>query len=45
MDLLAAAKPWTYWIAPLLMLGAVLGVVAVFIGYLVRVVAARYPRQ
>jgi hypothetical protein len=45
MDLLAAAKPWTYWIAPLLMLGAVLGIVAVFIGYLVRVVAARYPRQ
>ena len=25
MDLLAAAKPWTYWIAPLLMLGSVLG--------------------
>jgi hypothetical protein len=45
MDLLAAAKPWTYWIAPLLMLGAVLGVAAVFVGYLVRVVAARYPRQ
>jgi hypothetical protein len=45
MDLLAAAKPWTYWLAPLLMLGAVLGIIAVFIGYLVRVVAARYPRQ
>ena len=45
MDLLAAAKPWTYWIAPLLMLASVLGIIAVFIGYLVRVVAARYPRQ
>ena len=45
MDLLAAAKPWTYWIAPLLMLGSVLGILAVFLGYLVRVVAARYPRQ
>ena len=45
MDLLAAAKPWTYWLAPVLMLGAVLGVVGVFVGYLVRVVASKYPRQ
>ena len=45
MDLLAAAKPWTYWLAPVLMLGAVLGVIGVFVGYLVRVIAARYPRQ
>jgi uncharacterized membrane protein YphA (DoxX/SURF4 family) len=45
MDLLAAAKPWTFWLAPLLMLVSVLGIIAVFIGYLVRVVAARYPRQ
>jgi len=45
MDLLAAAKPWTYWIAPVLMLGSILGIISVFIGYLVKVVAARYPRQ
>jgi hypothetical protein len=45
MDLLAAAKPWTYWLAPLLVLGTLLAVVAVTIGYLVKVVAARYPRR
>jgi hypothetical protein len=44
MDLLAA-KPWTYWLAPLLVLGTVLAVVGVIIGYLVKVVAARYPRR
>ena len=45
MDLLAAAKPWTYWLAPLLVLGAVLTVVATFVGYFVRVVSTRYPKQ
>ena len=45
MELLAAAKPWTYWIAPILVLGAVLAVLATMVGYLVKVVSARYPRQ
>ena len=45
MDLLAAAKPWTYWLAPLLVLTTVLALVAVMIGYVVKVVAARYPRR
>ena len=45
MELLAAAKPWTYWIAPVLVLGAVLAVLATMLGYLVRVVSAKYPRQ
>lgn len=45
MDLLAAAKPWTYWIAPLLVIGAVLTVVATLVGYYVRVVSTRYPKQ
>jgi hypothetical protein len=45
MLLLAAAKPWVYWAAPLLVLGAVLAVVAIFVGYLIKVVAAKYPRQ
>ena len=45
MDLLAAAKPWTFWLAPLLVLGTLLAVVAVMISYLVKVVAARYPRR
>jgi hypothetical protein len=45
MDLLAAAKPWTFWLAPLLMLVTVLALVAVMVGYVVKVVAARYPRR
>jgi hypothetical protein len=45
MDLLAAAKPWTYWLAPLLVLGTVLALVALMVGYVVKVVAARYPRR
>jgi len=47
MDLdlwLLAAKPWTYWLAPVLTLGAVLGLIAIIIGYLVKVVAAKYPK-
>ena len=44
MDLLAAAKPWTFWLAPLLVLVTVLALLAVMIGYVVKVVAARYPR-
>jgi hypothetical protein len=43
--LLAAAKPWIYWLAPLLVLGAALALVAILVGYLVKVVAAKYPRQ
>jgi hypothetical protein len=45
MDLVAAAKPWVYWVAPLLMLVTALALVAVTIGYVVKVVAARYPRR
>ena len=44
MDLLAAAKPWTFWLAPLLVLVTVLALLAVLVGYVVKVVAARYPR-
>lgn len=40
-----AAQPWTYWLAPVLTLATVLGIIAVVIGYLVRVVAAKYPKQ
>ena len=42
--LLAAAKPWTYWLAPVLTLGSVLGLFAVIVGYLIKVVAAKYPK-
>lgn len=45
MDLLiAAAKPWTYWLAPVLTLGSILGIIAFVLGYLVKVVAAKYPK-
>jgi hypothetical protein len=44
MDLLAAAKPWTFWLAPLLVLVTVLALLAIAVGYVVKVVAARYPR-
>ena len=44
MELLAA-KPWTFWIAPLLVLGTVLTIIAVTIGYLVKVTSAKYPRR
>ena len=46
MDLLVAfGKPWTYWLAPVITLMAVLSVLALFVGYLIKVVAARYPKQ
>lgn len=45
MDLLLVAKPWTYWLAPLLTLVSVLGLFAVILGYLVKVVAAKYPKS
>ncbi len=44
VDLLMAAKPWTYWLAPVLTLGSVLGLFGVIIGYLIKVVAAKYPK-
>jgi len=45
MLFLAAAKPWFYWIAPVLVLGTVLGVIATLIGYYVKVVSNKYPRK
>lgn len=45
MFLLAAANPWIYWLAFLLVAGAGLMIIALFVGYLVKVVAAKYPRQ
>jgi hypothetical protein len=45
MFLLAAANPWIYWLAFLLVLGAALMIVALAVGYVIKVVAAKYPRQ
>jgi len=44
MELILAAKPWTYWMAPVMTLAAVLGLIGIIIGYLVKVVAAKYPK-
>jgi hypothetical protein len=42
---LAAAKPWTYWIALPLTALSVLGLLSVFFGYLRKAVAPKYPKQ
>jgi uncharacterized protein involved in cysteine biosynthesis len=39
-----AAKPWAYWISPLLAVISVLAVIGVVIGYVFKVVAAKYPK-
>jgi hypothetical protein len=45
MDLLlAVAKPWAYWIAPIILLFSILGVLSFILMYVFKVVAAKYPR-
>lgn len=44
MELTLAAKVWHYWVAFPLVAGAALAVVALIVGYLVRVVGAKAPR-
>ena len=46
MDLIVAfGKPWTYWMAPGVTLMAILAVLGFFIRYLLKVTAAKYPKQ
>ena len=45
MNPLLAAKVWHYWVAFPLLAGAVLGLIAFVIGYLVKVTSARHPRR
>ena len=45
MDPLLAAKVWHYWVAFPLLAAGVLGVIALAIGYLVKVTSARYPKR
>jgi hypothetical protein len=45
MLVLAAANPWTYWLAFLLVAGAALMILALGVGYVIKVVANKYPRQ
>ena len=42
--LFAVAKPWAYWIAPLLLVAGVLAVLAYILMYVFKVVAAKYPK-
>ena len=44
MELLAAAKPWAYWIAPMILVASVLAVFAYILMYVFKVVAAKYPK-
>ena len=44
LDVVLAAKPWTYWISPLLTLVTVLAILGVIVGYVFKVVAAKYPK-
>ena len=43
--MLLAAKVWHYWVAFPLVGLAVLTIIALIIGYLVKVTGARYPRR
>ena len=45
VDLLAAAKPWTYWLALPVLAMSVLGLFGVFFNYLRKAVAVKYPKQ
>ena len=45
MAFVVAAKVWHYWLGLALMIPMVLAVVGLGIGYLVKVVSMRYPRQ
>ncbi|HEX9683879.1 MAG TPA: hypothetical protein VGA13_12415 [Acidimicrobiales bacterium] len=46
LDLLvAAARPWHFWIAVALTAGAVLATIATLVGYLIKVSATKYPRD
>jgi hypothetical protein len=40
-----AAKVWHYWISIALLIPILLVVVAVLVGYLIKVVGPRYPRR
>jgi hypothetical protein len=42
--LVAVAKPWAYWIAPIILVLSVLGVLGVILQYVFKVVAAKYPK-
>ncbi len=42
---LLAAKVWHFWIAPAVVALVVLMIIATIVGYLVKVVAPKYPKS
>ena len=42
--LILAAKPWAYWISPMLAVISVLAILGVILNYVFKVVAAKYPK-
>jgi hypothetical protein len=44
-DMILAATLWYQWLAWALMIGAVLTFIGLFVAYLVRVEAPRYPKR
>ncbi|HUS61916.1 MAG TPA: hypothetical protein VMY34_06940 [Acidimicrobiales bacterium] len=45
MPFILAAKVWHYWVGAALFIPVVLATIAMGVGYLVKVVSPRYPRQ
>jgi len=45
MHPILAAKVWTYWISVVLVASAILTVLAVGVGYLVKVYSTKFPKQ
>lgn len=45
MSAILAAKVWTYWISVVLVAATILTVVAMGVGYLVKVYSTKFPRQ
>ena len=43
--MLLAAKVWHYWISIALLVPILLIVIAVLVGYLIKVIGPRYPRR
>lgn len=42
--MLAAAKPWTYWLALPLVVASLVGLLGAMLAYLVKVVSPKYPK-
>ena len=43
--MLAAAKPWFYWLAVVLSFTGVVGAIALFVGYYVKVISQKSHRR